>query len=72
MRCSRNRPAWSLSSTAASGVQTPFTRIEQTAIKNRAFNAGYDFTLFIPMTSRQLFRPGCQRRSSTTVLSGSD
>lgn len=27
---------------------TPFTRIEQTAIRNRAFNKGYDFTLFIP------------------------
>ena len=28
--------------------ETPFTRIEQTAIRNRAFNEGYDFTLFIP------------------------
>jgi hypothetical protein len=28
--------------------QTPFTRIEQTAIQNRAFNSGYDFTIFIP------------------------
>jgi hypothetical protein len=28
--------------------ETPFTRIEQTAIKNRAYNEGYDFTLFIP------------------------
>lgn len=27
---------------------TPFTRIEETAIRNRAFNKGYDFTLFIP------------------------
>jgi hypothetical protein len=31
--------------------QTPFTRIEQTAIRNRAFDEGYDFTLFIPTTS---------------------
>jgi len=28
--------------------QTPFTRIEETAIKNRAFEEGYDFTLFLP------------------------
>lgn len=28
--------------------KTPFTRIEQTAIRNRAYNEGYDFTLFIP------------------------
>ena len=28
--------------------QTPFTRIEETAIRNRAFSVGYDFTLFIP------------------------
>jgi hypothetical protein len=28
--------------------ETPFTRIEKDAIRNRAFNAGYDFTLFIP------------------------
>lgn len=28
--------------------QTPFTRIEETAIRNRAFDVGYDFTLFIP------------------------
>lgn len=27
--------------------QTPFTRIEQTAIKNRAFDEGFDFTIFI-------------------------
>ena len=31
---------------------TPFTRIEQMAIRNRAFNAGYDFTLFIPREQR--------------------
>lgn len=30
--------------------QTPFTRIEQTAIRNRAFHEGYDFTLFVPTT----------------------
>ncbi len=28
---------------------TPWTRIEETSIKNRAFNEGYDFTLFIPL-----------------------
>ena len=28
--------------------ETPYTRIEQTAIRNRAFHDGYDFTLFIP------------------------
>ena len=27
---------------------TPWTRIEETAIRNRAFQKGYDFTLFIP------------------------
>jgi hypothetical protein len=30
---------------------TPFTRIEQTAIRNRAFEEGYDFTLFVPTTN---------------------
>jgi hypothetical protein len=29
--------------------ETPFTRIEQTAIKNRAFDKGYDFVLMIPV-----------------------
>jgi len=28
---------------------TPWTRIEETAIKNRAFDAGYDFAIFIPL-----------------------
>ncbi len=28
--------------------ETPFTRIEQTAIRNRAFEKGYEFTLFVP------------------------
>src|SRR5947199_9534189 len=27
--------------------QTPFTRIEETSIRNRAFTEGYDFTVFI-------------------------
>lgn len=31
--------------------QTPFTRIEETAIRNRAFDEGFDFTLFIPTES---------------------
>jgi hypothetical protein len=29
--------------------KTPFTRFEETAIRNRAFSEGYDFTIFIPM-----------------------
>jgi hypothetical protein len=29
--------------------QTHWTRIEETAIRNRAFEEGYDFTLFIPL-----------------------
>jgi hypothetical protein len=29
--------------------ETPFTRIEETAIRNRAFENGYDFTIFIPV-----------------------
>ncbi len=28
---------------------TPWTRIEETAIKNRAYDEGYDFTIFIPL-----------------------
>lgn len=28
---------------------TPWTRIEETAIKNRALEEGYDFTVFIPL-----------------------
>lgn len=28
---------------------TPWTRIEETAIRNRAFEEGYDFTLFMPV-----------------------
>lgn len=35
--------------------KTPFTRFEETAIRNRAYGEGYDFTVFIPMddTERQ-------------------
>lgn len=29
--------------------ETPWTRIEETAIRNRAFNEGYDFVLFVPL-----------------------
>ena len=29
--------------------KSPFTRFEETAIRNRAFSQGYDFTVFIPM-----------------------
>lgn len=29
--------------------QSPFTRFEETAIRNRAYSEGYDFTVFIPM-----------------------
>jgi hypothetical protein len=32
---------------------TSWTRIEETAIRNRAFNEGYDFVLFIPMETPQ-------------------
>jgi hypothetical protein len=28
--------------------ETPFTRIEQTAIRNRAFEQGFDFSIFVP------------------------
>ncbi len=31
---------------------TPWTRIEETAIKNRAFNEGYDFCLLIPIDDK--------------------
>jgi hypothetical protein len=34
------RPAWGT---------TPWTRIEETAIRNRAYEEGYDFTVFIPL-----------------------
>src|ERR1017187_8158044 len=29
--------------------QTPWTRIEETAIRNRAFDQGYDFVKFVPL-----------------------
>ena len=29
--------------------ETPWTRIEETAIRNRAFEEGYDFVVFIPL-----------------------
>lgn len=32
--------------------QTPWTRIEETAIRNRAFDEGYDFVVFIPLDDR--------------------
>jgi hypothetical protein len=31
--------------------QTPFTRFEETAIRNRGYKHGYDFALFIPLDS---------------------
>jgi hypothetical protein len=37
--------------------ETPFTRIEATAIRNRAFNEGYDFTLFVPLDSPAVAPP---------------
>jgi hypothetical protein len=46
------RPEWG---------ETPFTRIEQTAIKNRAFDSGYDFALFIPTTSPPAIPPWVPR-----------
>jgi len=33
---------------------TPWTRIEQTAIRNRAYGEGYDFVLFIPLDKSAL------------------
>ncbi len=36
--------------------ETPFTRFEGTAIRNRGFEEGYDFTLFIPMDKSALPR----------------
>jgi hypothetical protein len=33
--------------------ETTWTRIEETAIKNRAFNDGYDFTIFIPLDNEK-------------------
>lgn len=32
--------------------ETPWTRIEERAIRNRAFTEGYDFALFIPLDSK--------------------
>jgi hypothetical protein len=32
--------------------KTPWTRIEVTAIRNRAFDEGYDFVLFIPLDGK--------------------
>ena len=32
--------------------KTKWTRIEETAIRNRAFDEGYDFTLFVPLDSQ--------------------
>jgi hypothetical protein len=31
---------------------TPWTRIEQTAVRNRAFDHGYDFALFVPLDTK--------------------
>jgi hypothetical protein len=31
---------------------TPWTRIEETAIRNRAYDEGYDFTVFIPLDKK--------------------
>lgn len=33
---------------------TPWTRIEETAVKNRAYNSGYDFTIFVPLDKNPL------------------
>lgn len=37
--------------------QTPFTRIEETSIRNRAHDEGYDFTLFIPTETPTVMPP---------------
>lgn len=36
---------------------SPWTRIEQTAIRNRAYEEGYNFTLFIPLEDRPSLPP---------------
>jgi hypothetical protein len=36
---------------------TPWTRIEETAIRNRAFETGYDFTIFIPLETPPILPP---------------
>jgi hypothetical protein len=42
--------------------ETPFTRIEQMAIRKRAFEEGYDFTLFIPTEDRTSLPPWMPRQ----------
>jgi len=34
--------------------QTPWTRIEETAIRNRAYNEGYEFAVFIPIDTTSI------------------
>lgn len=37
--------------------ESPWTRIEQTAIKNRAFDQGYNFALFVPLDDKPTMPP---------------
>ena len=46
--------------------RTPFTRIEQTAIRNRAYNEGYDFTVLFQLTGG-VCRTGCQKLNSMSA-----
>jgi hypothetical protein len=41
--------------------ETPFTKIEQRAIRDRAYDDGYDFTLFIPTEKKPTMPPWVER-----------
>src|SRR5690606_38182685 len=41
--------------------ETPWTRIEETAIRNRAYDEGYDFALFIPLDTPATVPPWLPR-----------
>ena len=43
--------------------ETPWTRIEETAIRNRAFEYGYDFVKFIPLDEPPSCRSGYHEHS---------
>ena len=52
--------------------QTPFTRIEETAIKNRAFDYGYDFTGAHPPPTVVVRQSGFQRHGCGSIRSLGD
>jgi hypothetical protein len=43
------------------GGETPFTKIEQRAIRDRAYDEGYGFTLFIPTEKKPTMPPWVER-----------